>query len=127
MPSVLAQAIARQEGFSVSGSIAQRDNNPGNLMSPPGGTWAGQVGVDSSGFAIFDNATDGWNALDTDISSNAGLTLSQFISKYAPSSENDTQTASCQKNSQILVADSAGEPSCVTPPKADNGKDNGKR
>jgi hypothetical protein len=48
--------------------------------------------VDSNGFAVFDNATDGWNALDTDISSNAGLTLSQFISKYAPSSENDTQT-----------------------------------
>jgi hypothetical protein len=90
MPSVLAQAIARQEGFGVSGSVAQRDNNPGNLMSPPGGTWAGQTGVDSSGFAVFGNAQDGWNALDTDISSNAGLTLSQFISKYAPSSENNT-------------------------------------
>jgi len=90
MPSILATAMARQEGYGVSGSVAQRNNNPGNLMSPPGGTWAGQVGVDSKGFAVFSSADAGWTALDKDISANADLSLSQFIAKYAPSSENNT-------------------------------------
>jgi len=89
MPSTLASAIARQEGYGQPGP-ATRNNNPGNLMSPPGGQWAGQTGVDANGFAVFDNPQDGWNALDKDISANAGLSLSDFISKYAPPSENNT-------------------------------------
>ena len=88
--STLAAAIARQEGFGISGAVATRNNNPGNLSSPPSGQWAGQTGVDSSGFAVFDNSTDGWSALNKDIAANSGLTLTQFLNKYAPPSQNNT-------------------------------------
>jgi hypothetical protein len=96
----LAQAIARFEGFLVSGSIAQRDNNPGNLRSGPG-----QVGTDSGGYAIFPDVATGYAALDNQIQLNVnrGLTLNQFFAGepgvyagYAPSadSNNPAQYAS---------------------------------
>ena len=51
----LANAIANFEGFNVSGSVAQRNNNPGNLM------YAGQAGASqgANGFAVFDSVGDG--------------------------------------------------------------------
>src|SRR5215471_15765462 len=48
--SRLSEAIARAEGFYVSGSIPQRQNNPGDLTA--GGT-----------IMTFATAADGWNAL----------------------------------------------------------------
>src|SRR5271157_4273547 len=85
----LAQAIARMEGFNVAGSVAQRDNNPGNLRSGPG-----QIGTDAGGYAIFPDVTTGYAALDNQINLNIGrgLTLNQFFgglpgvyAGYAPS------------------------------------------
>jgi hypothetical protein len=82
----LMNAIARQEGFNVAGSLAQRNNNPGNLRSG-----VGQSGS-SGGYAVFATPQDGWNALQNqiEIDSGRGLSLRDFIYKYAPPSENNT-------------------------------------
>lgn len=56
----LAKVIAKQEGFYVPNSRAQRNHNPGNLI------YVGQskaIGKDDAGFAIFSNDEDGWEAL----------------------------------------------------------------
>jgi hypothetical protein len=95
----LAQSIARMEGFLVPGSIAQVNNNPGNLRSGPG-----QIGT-SNGFAVFPDVATGYAALDSQIDYNVslGLNLDQFFAGepgvypgYAPSadSNNPTQYAS---------------------------------
>jgi hypothetical protein len=89
----LAQAIGRFEGVNVSGSLAQVNNNPGNLRS---GT--GQIGTDSHGFAIFPDMATGYSALDHQIDLNVarGLTLDQFFgglpgvyAGYAPAADSN--------------------------------------
>jgi hypothetical protein len=98
--SSFANAIARFEGYNVAGSLAQRNNNPGNLRSGPG-----QTGVDANGYAVFPDAATGFAALDNQISLNIsrGLTLNQFFAGepgvyagYAPSADanNPAQYAS---------------------------------
>lgn len=85
--STLAQLIARMEGWLVPGSIAQRNNNPGNLRNVG---QAGAVGT-RDGYAVFATPQAGWDALDAQIRYDAGrgLTLQQFIFKYAPPSDNN--------------------------------------
>lgn len=88
----LAQGIARFEGFQVSGSRAQRNNNPGNLRAGPG-----QVGTDAGGYAIFPDLETGWAALDNQIQLNLTryptLTLREFFGGgagypgYAPAAD----------------------------------------
>lgn len=87
----LASAIARFEGFSVPGSVAQRNNNPGNLRAGPG-----QIGTDSGGYAIFPDVATGYSALDNQIQLNVnrGLNLNQFFgglpgvyAGYAPAAD----------------------------------------
>lgn len=93
----LAQAIQKIEGYYPpggnypSGSVAYRNNNPGNLRFA---NQSGATGQDSQGFAIFDNYGDGYSALQNQISLDAsrGLTLSEFVNKYAPPSENNTSS-----------------------------------
>lgn len=70
----IAEAIARQEGFHVHGSLAQRQNNPGNLRS-----W-GLVTI-SNGYADFPTLDDGWMALRRQVELNIsrGLTLEEFF------------------------------------------------
>lgn len=93
----LANAIAQFEGYNVPGSVAQRNNNPGNLRS---GT--GQIGTDAKGYAIFPDAATGFAALQNQVSLNIdrGLSLQGFIGGgvtntgatypgYAPSSDNN--------------------------------------
>lgn len=80
--TAVADAIQQQEGY-YPGSVAYRNNNPGNLK------YAGQpgaVGVDPAGFAIFPDYATGYQALLNQISLDAsrGLTFSQFTAKYAP-------------------------------------------
>lgn len=112
LTSSLASSIAQFEGYNKPGSVAQRNNNPGNLRSGPG-----QIGTDSLGFAIFPDAATGWAALDNQVNLNVarGLTLQQFFAGepgvyagYAPSadSNNPTQYAN-------FVASQAGIPTDV--------------
>jgi len=71
-----------------SSRLASVNNNPGNLR------FAGQAGATQGegGFAKFETPEAGYQALIAQIQLDAsrGLTLSQFINKYAPPSENNT-------------------------------------
>ncbi len=70
-------------------TLAYANNNPGNLR------FAGQDGASEGkgGFASFSSPQEGFNALQNQIKLDAGrgLSLADFISKFAPPSENDTQ------------------------------------
>jgi hypothetical protein len=52
-----AQAVARQEGFYVAGSVPQRANNPGDLKIPNMPTLPG------TSITKFGSVDEGWNAL----------------------------------------------------------------
>lgn len=84
----LANAIATLEGYKKTGTLADRQRNPGNLR------FAGQKNAvkGDKGFAKFKTHQDGFNALVAQIKldSNRNLTLRQFIYKYAPPKENNT-------------------------------------
>jgi hypothetical protein len=82
----LASAIAQMEGYNVLGSVAQRNNNPGNLRASPYAT-----GTDSKGYAIFPDAATGQEALMYQLSlySGRGMDLQQMINVYAPASDNN--------------------------------------
>ncbi len=71
-------------------TLAAQNSNPGNLRL------AGQPGATqgAGGFAKFQNPTAGYLALRDQIALDAtrGHTLASFISKYAPPSENNTNT-----------------------------------
>lgn len=88
--SALAQAIARFEGYFVSGSRAARNNNPGNLRDLSGRLYPGYP-RDSGGFIVFPTAAAGWHALEKDLSIKAsrGWSISQIISAWAPASDNN--------------------------------------
>jgi hypothetical protein len=84
----LANSIAQMEGWNTPGTIANRNNNPGNLRYA-----ANQVGQENTvngKFATFATPQDGWDALTNYINSNSGMTLRDFTYKYAPPVENDT-------------------------------------
>lgn len=85
----LAAKIAQFEGFNTHGSVAARNNNPGNLRAGPGA-----VGTDARGYAIYPTAEAGWSDLyrQIDLYAGRGLSLQQMINLYAPPSENATST-----------------------------------
>lgn len=92
----MAQAIAQMEGYNTQGTIAAKNNNPGNLRAG-----AGQVGT-ANGFAVFPDPATGWNALYSQIDYNIGLGLNmqQFFAGepgvypgYAPSADSNNPTA----------------------------------
>jgi hypothetical protein len=68
----------------------QRNNNPGNLK------FAGQreaVGRDDAGHAVFPTPWAGWRALlaQLRLDQRRGLTVRQWIYRYAPPGENRTE------------------------------------
>jgi len=88
----MAKAIQRFEGW-FPGSRSYRNNNPGNLK---GGAWPGIIGQDKDGFLVFDSFESGWNALKKQLEMaftgasavyNPSMTLFEFFSRYAPSSD----------------------------------------
>jgi hypothetical protein len=101
-----ANAIAQMEGFNTSGSIAQRNNNPGNLRSGPN-----QVGT-SSGYAVYSTAAAGWQDLYSQIQANfnRGLNTNQFFGGglgypgYAPAADsNSPSTYAAFVSSQLGI------------------------
>ena len=77
-------------GLTMDAPLSVRNNNPGNLRM------AGQPGAEEGieGFASFSTPGQGLNALTRQIvldTQTRGLTLGEFITKYAPPSENDTE------------------------------------
>jgi hypothetical protein len=91
----IANAIAQEEGFNVSGSIAQRNNNPGNLRSGPSQSGA------ASGYATYANVTAGWQDLYSLIQKiiGYGVNLYQFFGGglgypgYAPAADSNQPAA----------------------------------
>ena len=81
--------------------LAYRNNNPGNL------TYAGQNGAKrgDKGFAQFENPEKGYAELKHQISIDTqnGLTLSQYITKFAPPKENPTAQYIAQAAKQLGV------------------------
>jgi hypothetical protein len=87
--SKIAESIATLEGYYRPGTLAQRKNNPGNLV------FVGQEGAKKdpqSRFASFDSTEAGWNALKRQVLLDAsrGKTLQEFVYKYAPPTENNS-------------------------------------
>ena len=83
-------------------TVAQWNNNPGNLRPPKGVTYDGQVGVDDKGFAIFTEPSFGRKALigDINIKLKRGLnTPNKFIDVYTPAmGDNDEKGRANYKN-----------------------------
>ncbi len=69
---------------------AQRNNNPLNLRFAHQHEASGQ---DDDGFAAFPFPAAGWRAAHAQIEldKKRGLTIEQFIDKFAPPNENDTR------------------------------------
>ncbi len=88
--------------YIPTGTLADKNNNPGNLK------FVGQAGaaMGEGGFAKFNTPEDGWQALQNQIrlDQSRGLTLAQFVTKYAPPTENDTNLY-IQQMSQWLGVD----------------------
>lgn len=76
--ALLAACMMHVEGYYSIKSMAFRNRNPGNIEHANGT------------MRVYDSATAGFEALVADIAANAGSTLAQFISKYAPPIENNT-------------------------------------
>ena len=84
--SLLAQIIARQEGFGQPGKKPTRDHNPGDLEHAPHiRKWDGKIGV-------FDTDDIGWDDLENQLQKYAarGLSVQQMVDLYAPPNENNT-------------------------------------
>lgn len=97
--SSLAAAIKQQEGF-YPGSVAYRNNNPGNLMDPSG-TIFPKYPKDSRGFVIFPDLATGEAALENDltIKVNRGMSITSLLNMYAP--------AAAGNNTPVYIANVA--------------------
>lgn len=89
---VLAQAMAKEEGFGIPGAIPTRNHNPGDLRHAPG-----EMHPDGSPNSVGSFATDaeGWAALERQLQlytvEHPGITVGDMITQYfAPAIENDT-------------------------------------
>lgn len=90
-------------------TLAEYNNNPGNLRPPQGVKYEGQIGVDENGFAIFENKDYGRRALinDIEIKLKRGLNSpDKFIDRYAPRGSENPQEA--QDNYKLWLAGSLG-------------------
>ncbi|EAT13383.1 structural protein [Bermanella marisrubri] len=71
-----------------------RNNNPGNIRSTVSDYWEGQIGTDGS-FAIFESPEFGIRAMGRTLMNYDRLyglnTVSEIISRWAPSNENNTE------------------------------------
>jgi len=76
--ALIAACMMYVEGYYSIKSIAYRNNNPGNIE------------LSSGQMRKFDTKLDGFEFLVGDIAANRGKTLMEFITKYAPPNENET-------------------------------------
>lgn len=97
-------------------SLADYNNNPGNLRPPKGVTYEGQIGVDDKGFAIFETPAAGRQALvnDVRVKMRRGLnTPESFIDRYAPAGDENPEEA--RENYKLHLATSLGLKSTADP------------
>jgi hypothetical protein len=95
----LKRAIAHEEGADRVGTVPQRLNNPGDLVyaHQPNAKPHPITGKDGKVriYAEFDTPEHGWDALERQIRLDAsrGLTLAEFVRKYAPASDANNPTS----------------------------------
>jgi hypothetical protein len=97
-------------------SLAEYNNNPGNIRPPKDLTYPGQLGIDDKGFAIFATPDDGRKALAQDIGAKQkqGLnTPDSFINKYTPASPENSEES--RDNYKIGLAQHLGLKSTADP------------
>jgi len=90
-------------------TIADYNNNPGNLKPPKGVTYDGQIGIDDRGFAVFENKEFGRKALmgDIRIKIKRGIvTPENFVDVYSPEGSENAEDA--RNNYKIFIADKLG-------------------
>jgi hypothetical protein len=87
--SLLAQLIAKEEGYGVPGALPTRSNNPGDLRHSPHSSHAG----DPDAIGQIDTIADGWMDLERQLQlyADRGMTLQQAIFEFAPPTENNSQ------------------------------------
>jgi len=85
---MLAELIAKEEGFDVPGTVPNRDNNPGDLRHSPHSFHSG----DPDAIGQIDTVADGWADLERQLNlyASRGLDLAQAIYEFAPPSENNS-------------------------------------
>ena len=100
--------IAQFEGANTPGTLAQVNNNPGNLVYGSFAVGEGATGS-NQGFAVFPSAAAGAEAEDALVSSLAaqGDTVGQLISTWAPGTA-PGNTPQATANYQNYVANSLG-------------------
>ena len=87
----LLEAMAREEGFLVPGSLPQRRNNPGDIEEGRFAQAHGAMPTDGSRFAAWATPEAGYAAMRQLITvAYLGLTLEAALAKWAPPVENDT-------------------------------------
>lgn len=96
LPLTVAQAIGRMEGWYSQGQVAnrpQRNNNPGDIEFGPFTEANGAIHGDPR-FAVFPDAATGWAALQALLATPeyATLTIAEAVARYAPPSENNTDS-----------------------------------
>jgi hypothetical protein len=101
----IAAAIQQQEGY-YPGSLAYRNNNPGNLI------YAGQYGAvpGEGGFAKFPTYQDGLQALYNQIQlyASRGLTIQGMMDKYAPAGQGSNDPVAYAYNVAAAVGSTPG-------------------
>jgi hypothetical protein len=92
---ILAQAIAKAEGFGPRSTLPTRLHNPGDLKVVKDYRYPGQVRVGKGGHAQFRTEADGWAALNHQIDKMASgeskhysvnMTLQEIGKRYAKNS-----------------------------------------
>lgn len=86
-------AMRQKSGVSSGSTRGMRNNNPGNIRYGAFARMRGAIGQDAQGFAIFPSMEDGEAATKSLLGSYFSRghdTIRKVISRYAPSSENNT-------------------------------------
>jgi hypothetical protein len=90
----IAGTIATQEGADVPGSLAQKNNNPGNLVYAP---WEAAYGATQGqgGFASFPSVSSGEAAVEYRVGQlvNEGDSISQIVDTWAGTQYGNSQAS----------------------------------
>lgn len=98
-------------------TLAEYNNNPGNIRPAKGVKYEGMIGVDDKGFAIFEKPEFGQKALVNDIKyklEKRGIkTPNEFVDIYSPKGEENSEDA--RDNYKIYIAQKLGLKSTSDP------------
>lgn len=111
--SSLADAMAQFEGYGTPGTIATRQNNPGNLAYGDFAKQFGATGPGAQNIAVFPNTQAGSNAMDALIQHYAsqGYNLGQLIGSWAPPNAPGNTPQSTQNYTNFVAQQTGANPS----------------